>query len=65
MVQINKQKPIKKEQIKVWDLNKKENLIVSVIADDKISKLNKVMKEQDIEIKYGRGLTTKILLQKP
>ena len=62
MVQINKQKPIKKEQIKVWDLNKKENLIVSVIADDKISKLNKVMKEQDIEIRYGRGLTTKNII---
>ena len=31
-----------KGQIKVWDLNKKENLIVSVIADDKISKLNKM-----------------------
>lgn len=62
MVQIDKQKPIKREQIKAWDLNKKENLIVSVIVDDKISKLNKVMKEQYSEIKYNKGLVTKNII---
>ena len=62
MIQIDKQKPIKREQIKTWDLNKKENLVVSVIADDKISKLNKVMKDQEVEIKHGRGLTTKNII---
>ena len=62
MVQIDKQKPIKREQIKSWDLNKKENLVVSVIIDDKISKLNKVMKEQESEIKMGKGLVTKNII---
>ena len=62
MVQIDKQKPIKKEQIKSWDLGKKENLVVSVIADDKISKLNKVMKEQYSEIRLNKGLVTKNII---
>jgi len=62
MVQIDKQKPIKREQIKSWDLNKKENLVVSVIADDKISKLAKVMKEQESEIKLEKGLVTKNII---
>jgi len=62
MVQIDKQKPIKKEQIKSWDLSKKENLIVSVIVDDKISKLNKIMKEQYNEVKLNKGLTTKNII---
>jgi hypothetical protein len=62
MVQIDKQKPIKKEQIKSWDLGKKENLVVSVIADDKISKLNKVMKEQYSEVKLKKGLVTKNII---
>ncbi|MFA5557862.1 MAG: hypothetical protein WDA59_00155 [Methanofastidiosum sp.] len=59
MIQIDKQKPIRREQIKAWDLSKKENLVVSVVADDKISKLNKVMKEQEAEVKLGKALTTK------
>lgn len=62
MVQIDKQKPIKKEQIKSWDLGKKENLVVSVIADDRISKLNKVMKEQISEVKLNKGLVTKNII---
>ena len=62
MVQIDKQKPIKREQIKAWDLNKKENLVVSVITDDKISKLNKVMKEQESELKLNKGLVTKNII---
>ena len=62
MVQIDKQKPIKREQIKAWDLNKKENLVVSVITDDKISKLAKVMKEQESELKLNKGLVTKNII---
>ncbi len=62
MVQIDKQKPIRKEQIKSWDLNKKENLVVSVIADDRISKLNKIMKDQESEIKHNKGLVTKNII---
>ncbi len=59
MVQIDKQKPIKRKQIEAWDFSKKENLVVSVIADDKISKLSKVMKDQDSEVKLNMGLTTR------
>ena len=59
MVQIDKQKPIKREQIKSWDFDKKENQVVSVIADDRISKLAKVMKDQESEVKLRKGLTTK------
>ena len=62
MVQIDKQKPIKKEQIKSWDLSKMENLVVSVISDDKISKLNKIMKDQYSEIKHNKGLVTKNII---
>lgn len=62
VVEIDKQKPIKKEQIKQWDLEKKENLVVRVIEGDKISKLNKVMKEQESEIKLNRGLVTKNII---
>ncbi len=62
VVQIDKQKPIKKEQIKEWDLEKQENLIVSVISKDKISKLNKVMVSQEVEIKHQRGLVTKNII---
>jgi hypothetical protein len=62
MVQIDKQKPIKKEQIKSWDLKRKENLVVSVIADDRISKLSKVMKDQYSEIKLQKGLVTKNII---
>lgn len=62
MIQIDKQKHIKREQIKTWDLNKKENLVVKVISDDKISKLAKVMKDQELEIKHERGLVTKNII---
>lgn len=62
MIQIDKQKHIKREQIKAWDLNKKENLVVKVISDDKISKLAKVMKDQELEIKHERGLVTKNII---
>ena len=62
MLQINKQKPIKYEQIKAWDMDRIENLVVSVIADDKISKLNKVMVEQRAEIRNNKGLTTKNII---
>lgn len=59
MLQINKQKPIKKSQIKTWDMDKKENLVVKVISDDKISRLNKVMVEQRVEVRRNKGLTTR------
>ncbi|MFA5559586.1 MAG: DNA sulfur modification protein DndB [Methanofastidiosum sp.] len=62
MIQIDKQKPIKREQIKSWDLSRKENLVVSVIADDKISKLNKIMKDQEVEIRLNKALTTKNII---
>lgn len=62
MVQIDKQKPIKKQQIKSWDLSKIENLVVGVIADDRISKLSKVMKEQNSEVKLQKGLVTKNII---
>ena len=62
MVQIDKQKPIKKEQIKSWDLTKKENLVVSVIADDRISKLNKAMRDQESEIRIKKALVTKNII---
>jgi len=62
MVQIDKQRPIKKEQIKSWNLNKKENQVISVIADDKISKFKKIMKNQEREIKLNKGLTTKNII---
>ncbi len=41
MLQINKQKPIRYEQIKTWDTDRKENLVVKVIVGDKISRLDK------------------------
>ncbi len=59
MVQINKQKPIRREQIVQWDLDRKENQVVSVISDSRISKLNKIMVDQRSEVKNRRGLTTK------
>lgn len=62
MIQIDKQKPIKREQIRTWDTSRKENLVVSVIADDKISRLNKIMVEQRSEIKNKRGLVTKSII---
>lgn len=62
MLQINKQKPIRYEQIQTWDSSKKENLVVSVVADDKISRLNKIMVEQRAEVKNNRGLTTKNII---
>ena len=62
ILQINKQKPIKKEQIKSWDMDRKENLVVSVIADDRISKLARVMKEQLNEVKLNKGLTTRNII---
>lgn len=62
MLQINKQKPIRYEQIKAWDMDRKENLVVSVIADDKISRLNRVMVEQKAEVKNNKGLTTKNII---
>ena len=58
MLQINKQKPIRYEQIKTWDTDRKENLVVKVIVDDKISRLGKVMVEQRSEVKNNRGLVT-------
>lgn len=64
MVQIDKQKPIKKEQIQIWDLNRKENLVVRAIENDKLSQLAKVMKEQESEIALGMGLTTKAVISK-
>ncbi len=58
MLQINKQKPIRYEQIRTWDMDMKENLVVSVIANDKISRLNKIMVEQRSEVKNKIGLVT-------
>ena len=43
-------------------MEKQENLIVSVISKDKISKLNKVMVSQEVEIKHQRGLVTKNII---
>lgn len=62
MLQINRQKPIKTEQIKAWDMERKENLVVSVIANDKISRLNKVMVEQRMAVKNEMGLTTRNII---
>jgi len=62
MLQINKQKPIKYEQIKAWDMDRKESLVISVISDDKISRLNKVMVEQKAEVRNNKGLTTKNII---
>lgn len=62
MFQINKQKPIKREQAKTWDMGKRENLVVSVISDDRISILNKVMVNQKMEVINDRGLTTKNII---
>lgn len=59
MSQVNKQKPFRQEQVKLLEYDKKENLVVSVIADDRISKLAKVMRSQESEVRIGRGLTTK------
>lgn len=62
ILQLNEQKPFKQEQKQEWDLNRKENLVVSVITDDRISKLSKVMKEQYAEVKINKGLVTKNII---
>lgn len=62
MVQINKQKPIRREQITQWDLDLRENQVVSVISDSRISRLSKIMVNQRSEVKTKIGLTTKNII---
>lgn len=62
MVQIDKQKPIKKEYIKGFDYNLPENLVVDSIIDDKLSELAKIMKDDDSYIKMNLALTKKSII---
>lgn len=62
MVQINKQTPIKKSQIKQIDFNLHENLTLSAISDSKYALLNTVMCNQNEEVKQNRGLVTKNII---
>jgi len=62
MVEIDKQKPIKREYIESKDYNKSENLIVDAIMDDRLSELAKVMKDDDSYIKLNRALTKKSII---
>lgn len=60
--QKNKQKPMKKEYVVQMDYTKAENMVVSVIADDRLSLLNKVMMDDDKYIKLGKALTKKKII---
>lgn len=62
MVQIDKQKPIKKEYIQQMDYNLPENLVVDSIIDDRLSELGKVIKDDDSYIKLNRALTKKSII---
>lgn len=62
MVQIDKQKPIKKEYIQQMDYNLPENLVVDSIIDDRLSELGKVMKDDDSYIRLNRALTKKSII---
>jgi len=64
MFQINKQKSIKREYIKQMDYNCPENMVVELIANESLSELAKVMKDDDSYIKYNRGLTKKSIIAK-
>jgi hypothetical protein len=62
MVQIDKQKPIKKEYIESMDYNKTENLAVDAIIDNKFSDFAKTIKEDDNYIRLNRALTKKSII---
>jgi hypothetical protein len=61
MIQINKQKPIKREHIKNIDETKNENVIVNNIINNPNSELADKIKDSDDELKFG-GLTKKSIL---
>jgi len=62
--QINKQRKFKSEQIKSMDSDKKENIIVDFIMNDKFSRFSKVIKLQKDEIVKLKkeGLVTKNII---
>jgi len=60
--QQNKQKPMKKEYASQMDYSKAENMVVSVIADDRLSLLNTVMANDNKDIINQRALTKKIII---
>lgn len=62
MVQKDKQKPMKREWIQQKDYTKPENLVVSLIAEDRLSELAKVMKDDEQYIKLNRALTKKSII---
>lgn len=62
MSQKDKQKPMKREWIEQKDYTKPENLVVELIADDKLSELAKVMKDDDAYIRFNRALTKKSVI---
>ncbi len=62
MTQKDKQKPMKKEYVQQMDYSRPENLVVSVIEDDKLSELAKVMKDDDRYIKLNKALTKKSII---
>ena len=62
ILQINEQKPFRKEQKEEMDLNKKQNNIVDFIMDDRFSKFSKVIKLQESEVRFKKGLVTKNII---
>ena len=61
MIQVNKQKPIKREHIKNIDETKNENVIVGNIINNSNSELADKIKDSDADLKFG-GLTKKSIL---